>query len=227
MVIVSLKSKKILISSLHGNFPTVQWTHSNHDPETFLFWVLTLPCCVFNPNPGSLVDNSLGGVQETQHASTFLKHWPTYILFNSTCLKQSAAFKIYSRDLWVTEWVVLYSYLGKCMQPVTWRWYTVNASPSSWEFSSWHKFGNLSAFTQYDNKVTHEELNSLWASRKRLIQATHPPEYIYVEAVLPQEGQVDCLDVFRSLGQSQRLLLLNRVDRVRVELTHPLWGRND
>ena len=41
---------------------------------------------------------------------------------------------------------------------------------------------------------------------------THPPLAfrIYVEAVvLLQEGQVDYLDVFRSLGQSQRLLLLN------------------
>ena len=41
---------------------------------------------------------------------------------------------------------------------------------------------------------------------------THPPLTfrIYVEAVvLLHEGQADYLDVFRSLGQSQRLLLLN------------------
>ena len=59
-------------------------------------------------------------------------------------------------------------------------------------------------------------------------KAPPPPQDIHnIETVLLHEVQVGYLDVFRSLGQSQPLLLFTRVDRVRVGVTHPLQKAND
>ena len=50
--------------------------NSNHESENIPFlgtdaaWV-----CVFNPNPGSLGNNGLGGVQETQHQVLGFQDW--------------------------------------------------------------------------------------------------------------------------------------------------------